>query len=278
MMNDQELFSTFKRIFNFLPSLFTSDIAISLTDTENYVLFKNAKTFSLKIYDGMPLVNNGAPEKAIKTKMKQTARHSKEVLGTAIISISVPIINEDTGNCIGTITYAVSTEKENEVIEMANELKNFAEELTASSEELASSAQELHASSINANEAAEDARGNISKMDEVLSYIKGISNTTNMLGLNAAIEAARAGEQGRGFTVVAGEIRKLAQSSKDSTKEIAETLTEVKEDINKILGYINDFNSTSENQATQAEQVAANSERLSELSLKLQQLADALNN
>lgn len=276
-MNDQELFSTFKTIFKFLPSLFTSDIAISLTDMKNYALFKNAKTFSLNIYEGMPLVKNGAPDKAIRTKAKQTARHSKEVLGTAIISSSVPIINEDTGNCIGTISYAVSTETENEVIEMATELKNFAEELTASSEELAGSAQELHASSMNATESAGNVHDNISKMDEVLSYIKSISDTTNLLGLNAAIEAARAGEHGRGFTVVASEIRKLAQSSKDSTKEISETLTKVKEDVNKILAYINDFNSTSESQAAQAEQVAAESERLSELSLKLNRLADELN-
>ena len=86
------------------------------------------------------------------------------------------------------------------------------------------------------------------EVNKIVDSVQGIANQTNLLALNAAIEAARAGEMGRGFSVVAEEVRKLADDTKrnlDDMREFVEKIgiasNEGKESVQKTLAATNDM-------------------------------------
>lgn len=276
-VKDEELMEALKKVFFILPDLFTADLAIAITDTKEFLLIKQGKTFELKINEGMKIVPGGASEKAIQTRQKQSAKYPKEVFGAPIIASAIPVINNYSNNVIGTITYGVSCEKEEEIFHMVGELNSFSEILLSASGQLLESTHKVSKKGQDISKVIDETQNGLKKMDEVLNYIRSVADTTNLLGLNAAIESARAGEHGKGFSVVAGEIRKLAQGSKASAGEITQTLMKVKEDINKILDFINSYDETNKINSEQAESIAEGSNRLSEISSKLNKLSQDIN-
>jgi len=76
------------------------------------------------------------------------------------------------------------------------------------------------------------------QVGSIVNVITSIADQTNLLSLNAAIEAARAGESGRGFSVVAEEVRKLAEGSGKAAEQIGELIKEVQAETSKALDYM----------------------------------------
>ena len=89
--------------------------------------------------------------------------------------------------------------------------------------------------SVSSIELLENKSGQIGKIVEVIS---SIANQTNLLALNAAIESARAGEAGRGFSIVAEEVRKLAEQSQDAAKQISELIAEVQSSTSQAANFM----------------------------------------
>lgn len=107
--------------------------------------------------------------------------------------------------------------------------------------------------------------GQISSISELVT---DVANETNMLALNAAVEAARAGEQGKGFSVVAGEIRKLAEQTKKSAEKINSLVGDIQAAINSTIMVTDQGQKT----AIEGIQLAENS------ATAFKEIADAVNN
>lgn len=112
------------------------------------------------------------------------------------------------------------------------------------------------------NQLVEESNANIKKLEDLstmidnfASVINKIAAKTNMLSLNASIEAARAGEQGRGFAVVATNVGELAKQSTKSSKDITDTVSEVRAFVGTMVESMNSIYENSMKQHEKASEI-----------------------
>ena len=107
-----------------------------------------------------------------------------------------------------------------------------------------------------ASAAASDLNQHSLEIASIIQLISNIAEQTNLLALNAAIEAARAGEHGKGFAVVADEVKKLAEESKQATSQISELINSIQLQTKNTVSIIDNINQITDKQEVAVTEVA----------------------
>ncbi|TGE34624.1 methyl-accepting chemotaxis protein [Desulfosporosinus sp. Sb-LF] len=155
-------------------------------------------------------------------------------------------------------------------------LSTSVEQAASAVEQTAASAQEVASISQTIAEVALEGKNQLHSTSSILEFIQRVAKQTNLLGLNAAIEAARAGEKGRGFSVVASEVRKLAEESNRSASEISKIILDFQSIIEKIVESVQHNSAITQQQAQANQEIAHLVEGVQQVSKELKSLASNL--
>lgn len=216
-------------------------------------------------------------EGKLKEGYNQAIKVEGVKIGTFGIAGPLEIVSPVAKIAAGMVVMMLRDEELKDVLrDQVQLLGNAIERAASAVQQTAASAQEVASISQVIAAEAQDGENQLKSTSDILELIRKVAKQTNLLGLNAAIEAARAGEHGRGFSVVAGEVRKLADESNRSANEISGLLLEFQAVIQKIAASSLRNSLITQEQAQANQEIAVLIEGLQEVNEELKLLATSL--
>lgn len=261
----------FQSLINTAPIIseaFEGNVVITIWDKEHciYVLDNKNKKSTVKVGDksNMSLMKTtGASDIIFNKKEPFRAVFNKNEHGIDAKVTMIPAINKN-GKVVGVLILSTDIANFIKIKNSSSELKTSLQETSSTISEITNGAVKLSEKLNYIIENTKITKKLIIESNEAINLIESISKQSNLLGLNAAIESARAGEYGKGFSVVAGEMRKLASNSGESSKKISSALVEMNNNMKVIIDTINELGEIATTQAGSLEEVSATITQITE--------------
>ncbi|AAK81470.1 hypothetical protein BJV85_000355 [Clostridium acetobutylicum] len=260
----------FESLIDAAPTIaeaFGGRAAVTIWDRDKcvYALDSNKKALAAKAGDKFDvdfIKNVGAYDIVFNKKKTYTTIFNREEHGEDLRVTMIPAINENK-EVVGLVSVSMDLENAVSVKNSTLELKSSLEQTNLTISEITNSAVLLSEKLNRIIENTDVTKKLIGESNEAVALIGSIAKQSNLLGLNAAIESSKAGEFGKGFSVVAGEMRKLASNSGESSRRILSALDQMSNNIKVIIDTINELGEIATNQAASLEEVSATVEQIS---------------
>ncbi|KAA6447715.1 chemotaxis protein [Bacillus swezeyi] len=267
------LLDAFVKVAPFLNQLIQDDVTVGIYDTEKLIINIPGKTFSLNVKPGDPLQEEDIITDAIRQNKKKVSMVPKELFGFPLAARAIPLHDEN-GRVIGGVGLGTSLEKSDQLHRVAESLSVIVEQTASAVQDIAGSVSEFSGQMSDISKQAKEVSESAGEIEKISVTVKGISDQSNLLGLNAAIEAARAGESGKGFSVVADEIRKLATHSKENVGQIDQITKKIHALLKDLEHSIEVINEHTSGQAAGVEQISATMQEISSNAQNLAKMAE----
>ncbi|HEY8296917.1 MAG TPA: HAMP domain-containing methyl-accepting chemotaxis protein [Candidatus Baltobacteraceae bacterium] len=220
---------------------------------------------------------------------EQVARRVTDISSAvAEMAASIQEMDQNLLNLATTVEQAVANTQEMSasIVQVAGNAERVRAESTNTDKQVRDGRNEVAALSLGMSSISDTVADVVTEMQsldqasrqigEILGLIEEIADQTNLLALNAAIEAARAGEHGRGFAVVADEVRKLAENSASSTKQIGALVADIQRRTGAVLERSAKANGLVQNNALSAKSVTQMIEGISTRVTEMAQLVSEI--
>ena len=264
-----------ENIVPLLKSIYKENIAIAISDTERILFYEPGKDIKINGYVGDDITKEPGISACIKSgKHLSRLCNTEEDLkafGTEFKGYLNPI--KDNGQVVGVICFSVGLKNEKNMDAVIDDLVKCVNQVSGGVNEINKGFQNMNGMTSNLMLDINAANENAKNSDEIVGIIQGISKQTNLLGLNASIEAARAGEFSKGFTVVAQEIRKLSQSSKESIDKIDGIIKVMAGSISSINESLSSAGGVSKNQLSAMGEIVEATNELTLIAKKLKDIS-----
>lgn len=247
---------------------------IAIADKEKFVKRQGSAKFDIpSIQVGEPIRDGSSQAEALKQKKQVAIEIDESVFGFPVRAIGVPMVDETTGEVVGTFNIGIPRKLATDLKDLAQNLDQGLTGVAAAVQQITTATNDTSTNQSHLNEEIGNVKKHLDNINGVMTFIKDIADETKMLGLNAAIEAARVGDAGMGFGVVAEEIRKLSEESKKTVAQIKELTKQIEASMNETANASQSTLAVTEETSAAVEEVNATIEEMTSMANNLSSLA-----